>query len=197
MASRALERWRQGRFTRLDELVAAHGRVGGTGAGRRTDTQQINWALILQLAAEFQGFARDLHIEGVETFASWTAPTNPRLRTVLVALLTRRLQLDRGNANPESLAEAFERFGLQWWPALRARDQRSQQREHELRQLNTARNAIAHSLHGQIHRLREQGYPLTLATFRRWRASLNGLARTMDMELSHYLGTFFGQPRPW
>ena len=29
-------------------------------AGRRWQTEQLNWALILRLAAEFQGFARDL-----------------------------------------------------------------------------------------------------------------------------------------
>jgi len=59
MASAALARWRAERSSRLDELVQAHRRITGAAAGRPTQTQQINWALVLQLAVDFQGFARD------------------------------------------------------------------------------------------------------------------------------------------
>lgn len=197
MASLALGRWRGERSARLDELVQAHRRITGAAAGRPTETQQINWALVLQLAAEFQGFARDLHVEGVDAFAAWTSRANNALESTVTTLLTRRLSLDKGNAQPDSLAEAFDRFGLLWWDGLVTRDPQSDARRQTLWRINRARNAIAHSDHAAILTLRREGFPLTLDTFRRWRSSLNALARTMDATLSTHLSTMFGEPRPW
>jgi hypothetical protein len=53
--------WRKERSERLDELLHAHQSVGGPSRGRRWRTATLNEALLLRLAAEFQGFARDLH----------------------------------------------------------------------------------------------------------------------------------------
>jgi hypothetical protein len=195
--SSALHAWRGDSAARLDELFAAHRRVGGSAAGRRTDTQQINWALVLRLSAEFQGLARDLHTIGAETFAQWTAPHDSRLATVVENLLTQGLALDRGNPTPGNVGEAFNRFGLSWWPALQRRDLRTLERQVQLDRLNRARNAIAHSRPAELVPLRDEGYPLTLDTVRRWRQALNGLATTMDAELSQHLATFFAHPRPW
>lgn len=197
MASAALDRWRAERSDRLDELVQAHRRITGAAAGRPTETQQINWALVLQLAAEFQGFARDLHVEGVDTFAAWTAGANIGLELTVTTLLTRGLRLDKGNAQPDSLMDAFDRFGLVWWDSLIARDSRSDARRETLWLLNRARNAVAHSDHAAIVKLRAERYPLTLDTFRGWRSSLNALAVTMDVTLSVHLSTMFVRPRPW
>jgi hypothetical protein len=61
VASKALALWRTERTRHLDELLGAHRLVGGTGRGRRWRTSALNEALVLRLAAEFQGFARDLH----------------------------------------------------------------------------------------------------------------------------------------
>lgn len=63
MTSAALVTWKTGRASRLDRLEAAHAAVYGTGDGGRRLAGGLNRALILQLAAEFQGFARDLHDE--------------------------------------------------------------------------------------------------------------------------------------
>ncbi len=197
MPSTALIGWRAERANRLDELFAAHRRVGGPGAGRRTDTQQINWALVLRLSGEFQGFVRDLHSVGAELFAQWTAPHDPRLATLVENLLTQGLTLDRGNPTPGAIGEAFNRFGLSWWPALTRRDRRTAARQAQLTRLNRARNAIAHARPGELGPLRAEGYPLTLDTVRVWRQAVGGLATTMDMELSDHVATFFGQPRPW
>lgn len=197
MSSVALERWHRERAARLHELVTAQQLLGGTGVDPSVATQQLNWALVLQLSAEFQGFARDLHAHGVETFASWTASGNAELESVLGPLLVRRLQIDRGNATPDSLAEAFGRFGLDWWPALRARDEHTSAQEQALRELNAARNAIAHSQLGEIDRLREAGLPLTLVTFQRWYVALDEMAGTMDRVLADHLAAIFARPAPW
>src|SRR3954469_9077634 len=66
MPSNALLRWRDTRASALDEIQAAHTRVGGTERGRRYATQQINRAYAVLLSSEFQGFGRDLYSECVD-----------------------------------------------------------------------------------------------------------------------------------
>src|SRR5229473_2868809 len=66
MSSNSLLRWRGERAAALDEIEAAHARVGGTERGRRYATQQINRAYAVLLSSEFQGFGRDLHSECVD-----------------------------------------------------------------------------------------------------------------------------------
>jgi len=171
--------------------------VGGAGAGRRTRTEQINWALILRLAAEFQGFTRDLNTLGVTAFAEWSATGNIQLEVAIEALLTRGLKLDVGNATPAAIGEAFDRFGIRWWPALEIRDQRTAERQRQLDRLNRARNAIGHARLGELITLRNEGFPLNLDTVTRWRSALNAVCFTMDGTLAEHLGVFFNQPNPW
>lgn len=197
MTSAALGVWRSERAARLDELFEAHRRVGGPGAGRRTETEQINWALVLRLAGEFQGFARDLHFQGTGVFAASLAAANPAAASTVRTLVTLNLNLDRGNAEPGSLGDAFNRFGLSWWPALEARDARTTARQRHLARLNQARNAIAHARYSELEALRQVGFPMTLDTVRTWRSALSGLATTMDGVLSAHLSSLFGAPRPW
>ena len=63
MSSAALQRWSASRAANLAELLAAHHQVAGRGPGRRYATRQLNYAPIVRLASEFQGFDRDLHDE--------------------------------------------------------------------------------------------------------------------------------------
>jgi len=83
MASRALTTWRKERRERLDELLHAHQSVGGPSRGRRWRTATLNEALLLRLAAEFQGFARDLHEQTCDTFAAWITPSDPTVQQVM------------------------------------------------------------------------------------------------------------------
>lgn len=197
MASAALTDWNAARSNRLDELLAAHVRIGGTGVGRRTETEQINWALILRLAGEFQGFVRDLHAEGAAWFARHVADGNVALETTLATLITQSSKLDIGNATPGAIGDAFARFGVRWWPALEAHDERSKGRQGKLEKVNRARNAIAHGRLNELDDLRIEGTPLNLATIRRWRSALNGLADTMDIVLANHLAVFLGAGDPW
>jgi hypothetical protein len=43
----------------------------------------LNEALLLRLAAEFQGFARDLHEQTCDTFAAWITPSDPTVQQVV------------------------------------------------------------------------------------------------------------------
>ncbi|MDX6343200.1 MAG: hypothetical protein QOH87_3338 [Trebonia sp.] len=72
--------WAAARANRIKRLRAAHEAFGGTGPGRRWVTDELNHALILRLASEFQGFARDLHDETGAFVARCLAPGNQQLQ---------------------------------------------------------------------------------------------------------------------
>lgn len=197
MTSDALVSWRTTRAEHLEELIAAHHAVGGTGPGRRWRTEQINLALTLRLAVEFQGFSRDLHDLASQTFGRWVAPHDDRLARIVSSALTDARQLDRGNATEGNLSSDFSRFGLSFFPVIERRDARSSQRLVELTRLNRARNAIAHDNPGVITELRRAGRPVKLTTVRRWQGALNGLATTMDAVMAEHLATLFKRSSPW
>jgi hypothetical protein len=197
MASGALTAWQTGRSQRLDRLLTAHRAVGGTDRGRRTETEEINWALVLLLAAEFQGFARDLHDEAVDIFASQAAGARPQVLEVLRNQLTEGRKLDQGNANAGALGSDFGRIGLRLVPALKVAHHASMSRLRRLAALNEARNAIAHANSGALTHLRHDGHPMTLVTVRSWRGALDGLTQSMDAVVSAYLTDLFSITAPW
>ncbi len=142
MASQALDSWGTSRAGELDEIVAAHHSVGGTGRGRRHATQQLNHAYLLAVAAQFQGFCRDLHSEAADEIVAVVEPAAMAIQMRI--LLTSNRQLGRGNAHPGALGKDFQLFGLRLWPELNADDQRNERRSKKLDTLNQWRNAIAH-----------------------------------------------------
>ncbi len=74
------------------------------------------------------------------------------------------------------------------WEELKARHpKRAQEWNSRLALLNEARNGIAHDDQSKITKVREAGWPLTLASARKWRRSLDGLAVGMDDAIRHYL----------
>ncbi len=139
-----------------------------------------------------------MHDEGTAFFAASIAQGNGAAEAAVRSLLATNRQLDKGNAQPGSLGADYGRLGLELWPALEARyPNRTKAQNGALDKLNRARNALAHGLDAPIRDLRADGYPLTLATFRRWRALLDSLATNIDDELAAQLGFLFGQPAPW
>jgi hypothetical protein len=193
MSSTAYAAWTGDRAKRLNQLIAAHGAVGGSGLG----ADSVNWASTLMLAGEFQGFCRDLHDEALDFFVSVVAP-NSKVASILQIQLTRDRKLDRGNARPETLKEDFVRIGIdvredvdaadpiegpRWWAGLA--------------KLNEARNAIAHANHAVLVNLQLQGYPVNQPTVLSWRRQLDGLARTMDDVVAKALDAVLGAGRPW
>lgn len=106
-------------------------------------------------------------------------------------------QLDRGNAQPSALGSDFGRFGIDWWPELTKRDARTTGRQQQLELLNRARNAIVHSLPTALAELESEGQSLTLATVKKWRRAVNGLAATMDGVLSSHIAQLMNGSAPW
>jgi hypothetical protein len=193
----AHQTWCGQRQHRIDQLLQAHKTLGGSGPGRRWRTEQVNWALTLRLAGEFQGFARDLHDLAVDHFVGVVAKANPLLANVLRARVTGNRQLDKGNAHPGSLGADFALLGMTLWAALETANPRALVWNRELTALNEARNAIAHAEEGRLIALRADGYPITLETIRRWKRALDALAGTMDDVVSDYLDILLGAGRPW
>jgi hypothetical protein len=197
LTSASLDRWRGERSQRLDEIIDAHTALGGTGVGRRWVTAELNRALVGRLAAQFQGFAKDLHAEAAVTFGSLAQPNDPKIARVISAGLQKNRELDRANAQEDSLSSDFARFGLDLWDEMAKVHRRTGSRRTHLKRFNTARNALAHDDAVKLAQVVAQGYRLDLACIRRWRSALDGLATTMDIVMAMYLARLFSVPRPW
>jgi hypothetical protein len=198
MTSLAIREWDGPRKARMKELHDVHTQVGGAGSGRRWKTQQINWALALRTAGEFQGFCRDLHDEAAEYFATQSGGLNAQLVGIVRTRLTVGRRLDLGNATPGNLGDDFSRFGMNLWPSLNLRHPAAPDWNKALEALNDCRNGIAHSDEAKIDRLRRAGWPLSqLATIKRFQATTDKVARAMDTEVSDHLARLFGGGAPW
>jgi len=170
MPSVSLNTWTTVRAQRIKRLRAAHEAFGGTGPGRRWVTDELNHALILRLASEFQGFARDLHDECGLFIARCLAPGNRQLQDSLRIPYTLYRKMNQGNADPGTLGNDFGLFGM-------------------------ARNGIAHD-GTKIARVQANGWPLTLRSVDRWKSSLDGLARGIDRAVGGHLKLMYGTT-PW
>lgn len=196
MTSKALSTWQSERARRLDRLEAAHAAVGGSGPGRRWITEELNHALILRMAAEFQGYARDLHRDAGNAVATALAPDDPALQATVVLPYQLSRRLDRGNADPNALDHDFGMFGIDLWKRLQRRSPtRSPRWQQRLALLNQARNGLAHADDQKLARVESAGWPLTLRAVRKWRGTLDGLARAMDRVVLDHVESTFG-PRP-
>src|ERR1700677_1769765 len=141
MPSPALTAWSTSSAAALSQLEAAHRAVGGTRAGRRTNTLQLNYAYVLLLAAHFQAYCRGLHTDAAQLLVE---EIDPGIGAVVDANLTFARQLDRGNAQPSAIGADFNRLRLDFWTVVQAADTRNAARQRKLEELNSWRNAIAH-----------------------------------------------------
>lgn len=142
MASAPLSEWESKRRGRFNELLDAHKEMGGEGRGRRWRTEQVNWALVVRLTGEFQGYSRDLHDEAAYALALRAAGGNQQLELVIATTLKADRKRSRGNPTPDALGRDFSRFGMELWPSLKAEDIRNEIHEKRLRALVEARNAF-------------------------------------------------------
>lgn len=197
MPSAALTTWRAERSSLLNQLIQAHAAVGGPAAGRRWATTELNRALLLRVAAHFQGFARDLHAEVAVRFGDLAQPEDRTLAHVISTGLQAKRDLDRVNAQQESLASDFGRFGIALWDEMNKHDARTAARRARLRWFNEARNGLAHDDSAKLAKVAAAGYKIDLTSVRQWRSALNGLAGTLDAVMAAHLARLFNVPKPW
>ncbi len=138
----ALQTWDTEAAAAFGEIENAHTAVGGKGPGRRFLTQQINYAYVTLLAARFQGFSRALHTQTADSIAAGTQ--NVSYRVILLESLTLNRSLDRHNAQPNAIADDYDRFGIDAWGKIDAVYKGNDERRKKLWALITWRNAIAH-----------------------------------------------------
>jgi hypothetical protein len=192
MTSKALTNWQTDRAIRLDRLEVAHRAVGG-----RLLAGGLSRALVLQLTAEFQGFARELHDEASLALATALAQGDPDRRRRLRAPYLHARRLDRGNAGPHALDEDFRLFGIKLWDQLRRRHPTRARHWHDrLALLTEARNGLAHADGPKVARVEAAGRGITLGSARRWRSTLDGLAVAMDRVVGEEFHRELGI-RPW
>lgn len=145
----------------------------------------VNAALVMRLAAEFQGFVRDLHNEACDVFAAWIASGNTVTQSAVRRMLGAGRDIDRGNAHPGSITRDFRRLGFDVWEAMAVRDRRTSEINASLTRLNAARNALVHSDTAKLAALRASGCRVVMGTFRQWRRDLDVLASNLDAEVGY------------
>jgi hypothetical protein len=166
--------------------------VTGGRRGRQYATEQLNLALFVSLAAQFQGFCRDLHDAAAIQIANSLSPGNDDQIPVVLNALVRSRKLDVGNASPGGIGSDFAILGMTFWPDVTSAYQtRGPKWTQTLGDLNEVRNAVAHSDRAKLAAVRNRN-PLTLATFRKWRRSLDGAASGFDCVVGAYLQVVAG-----
>jgi hypothetical protein len=195
MASRSLQDWQNDASRAFDQIENAHRAVGGTRPGRRFLTQQINYAYVTLLAARFQGFARSLHTQTAAIIAA--GAHNAPYQLLLLESLTRNRALDKHSAQPNAIAEDFDRFGLDVWQQVEAARKGNDERRKKLWALITWRNAIGHhDIDAKLAKGALDPVTVKLGTCTRWRSALGVLASSLDKVAADQCEAL-GLPRPW
>ncbi|MFZ4894184.1 hypothetical protein ACL9RL_07020 [Plantibacter sp. Mn2098] len=191
MTSQALARWGTARRAALDRLERVHAVVTGGLAGRPHDVTELNHALFLRLAAEIQGFCRDIHDEACDVICAPRHVPNTDVRAALKARLVAGRKLDTGNAGPGNIGSDWGRFGMTLWPGLAAAYpgvRGATDWNARLEWLNTARNGIAHNDPARIAAAHGE-HSLTMHTFRVTRRRLDRFTSALDAVTEAYLMT--------
>lgn len=176
----------------MDSLEHVHEKMTGKRRGRQYATDQLNLALFVSLAAQFQGFCRDLHDDAAIQIANSLAPGNDEQIPVVLNALVRGRKLDVGNASTGGIGNDFANLGMTFWPDVKARyPTMGPKWNATLDKLNDVRNAIAHSDGDKLTQVRGK-QPLSLKTFKRWRSSLHGAASGFDKVVGAYLQDLTG-----
>jgi len=176
--SQAHQEWEGARARRLDEFEEVHRRVGAVARGRRYFTSQLDRGYLLGIAAEFQGFCRDLHSEATAAIIA-TLPV--AARPVVAENFNHRRALDSGNPRAGNLGSDFGRLDIELWPDLNRKLRGGRERQVKLEQVMIWRNSIAHQAPIATADLQKIGTTKpTLQQVKRWRKNFDVLARNFD-----------------
>lgn len=194
MPSSALTEWSNGSQARLSAIrsLAASTTPGSA------EYEQAEYAFIVQLAAEFQKYCRELHRLVVVELMHQTATQTPDLEIQIRNALQSK-SLSRLNATESNINQDFGQLGLLGLSDLaKQEDTAASSWLSNLAVLLKIRNAIAHGEHQQVAALLQPftGFDL-LALGVRWGAELDQLVAIYDRVVSIWLGRFLQLPRPW
>lgn len=124
MPSAALDDWSGQCARRIDELLSHHQQLGGIHPGRRVGLEQLNWAAVVRIAAEWQDFCRKLHLEAADFWIDTVSAGFPSaFGEALREQVTTGLRLDGLSADLKTLRKDFGKLGLDVEGALRSRSQ--------------------------------------------------------------------------
>lgn len=190
MASTAYEEWAGVRQARLAALYRAHA------AARAPDVaEQLSWAAVLRLAAEFQGYVRDLHDNTADALVNHLSGPAVVTQAVRAAVKHHR-RLETGNATREAIAQDFRRLRLDVLDDVVARHPESDRWLDTLHVVHTARNGVAHAQPEKIDRAVGFG-SLRIDQVRHWHAALHELATALDAETGNAVARLTGGDPPW
>lgn len=190
-SSPPLQTWHSARADKIDELVAAHHTVSSAGSGPQYSTKQLTHQLFVALAAQFQGYCRELHELAILAFADGLAPPgDPRLVSVR-SLYVRNQRLSTGNASWDNLCSDFKLFQMSFFKELKAMyPTEAEDWKSLIEKLNDTRNAVAHSDETKLVGLPD---PVTLQTFLTWRSTLTSVVSGIDRVVEAYLQNTIGK----
>lgn len=186
----ALEAWQTTRRQALDSLVLARQTIGTNYSDHSASVGivgNIDRALYPLLAAEFQGFCRDLHGETVAAIideAAW--PTEQLSRVSAVAMQDKR-GLDRKNPASSVIGDDFRSLGLPLWQRVQAAHPEDYPDwRQSLDTLVNIRNAVSHSDRKRLTEFSAQ-WQLAFAYWQSTREDLDMLAIAMASAVRTYL----------
>lgn len=191
----ALETWRTTRRGLLDNLVEARESVRKKHPPPDTVVDTIDHSLFPALAAEFQGYSRDLHSEVVTAIVDDADWRSGQLKKVTSATMLATRGLDRKNPTPNVIDSDFRPLGISVWNRIQAMypDDYKNWRE-ALETLIRVRNAISHSEQDRINEFVETG-TLNFSYWSWTRKMLSELAVAMNTAVRTYLSENI-VPRP-
>lgn len=196
--SPALDSWLGPRRQSLEVLAAAHRHLGRVpGSGWPADAARpLAHACVLQLVADFQGFAREVHDLAVHEIVR-ASGVRRQHEPELVLAVTEGRALDRGNADLSALQRDFRRLGIgSLGDQLRVKDNAWTADRASLAGLVELRNAIAHGNARQLVDLRERGIHDTRSWTTSRRPALTRIARALDQVVWDHLEQTFRR-KPW
>jgi len=116
---------------------------------------------------------------------------------LLLESLTHNRALDRHNAQPNAIAEDFDRFGLDVWAKVDMARKDNDKRRKKLWAVIAWRNAIAHDdIDAKLGKSALDPVKVNLGTCRHRRSTLNVLAGSLDRVAADQCEAL-GLPRPW
>ena len=196
-SSPALQRWLGERRAAIDVLEGAHKLTSKvTGRGRPLDVgKPVAHAYVLHVAAQFQGFVRDLHDLGALALVQ-AAGAQPQIATVLTEAIVSDRTLDRGNATVTAIQSDFRRLGVHGMNGSIGRRQprwtqpsaSGSTDKASFENLLELRNCLAHGNETELVTLRQKGVLHTVSWTRGNLPVLNRTASAMDTVVwDHFL----------